>query len=44
MFLNALAPVDDGFHLDFMGEDGPQWRYAFENGRMLRLQGLVVFG
>lgn len=44
LFLNACAPfVEDGSYIDWRGEDGDAYRFAFSNCEMKVLQGRLVF-
>ncbi len=40
----AIAPfVTSGSYVEFSGEDGSQWRYVFNNGKMRESYGTVVW-
>lgn len=41
---STLAPViEDGSHIDCVGEDGEAWRWAFNHGTMRDYSGTLVF-
>lgn len=43
-YLAAIAPyIENGSHLDFEGEDGYRWRYAFRDGEMTQYDGFTVY-
>lgn len=42
--LSALAPVvEDGSHIDFIGEDNYIWRLAFQDGKKSVMEGTLTF-
>lgn len=39
VFFNALAPyVESGSYIDFEGEDGYEWEWLFENGKVKQIR------